>query len=174
MILVLAQLAGLFLVLGLLAVGGGNGVVPDMERAAVDTHHWMTARDFVDLFALSRVAPGPGSLIAALVGQRAAGLPGAAVAALAMYGPTCLLVHLAARIWQRYRNAPWRDRVERALAPVAIGLIFASAIVLMRGTEDSLWALALTTLATATFAASDIHPLIVLTAAAAAGWWLGL
>ena len=171
---VLLQLAGLFLVLSLLAVGGGNAVVPDMARAAVDTYHWMTAREFVDLFALSRVAPGPGSLIVALIGQRAAGLPGAAVAVLAMFGPTCLLVYGAARAWQHFRDAPWRERVERGLAPVAIGLVFASAIVLMRGTDHGPSALGLTAAASVALAASEVHPLWVLGVGAAAGWLLGL
>jgi chromate transporter len=171
---VLLQLAGLFLVLSLLAVGGGNAVVPDMERAAVETYHWMTAREFVDLFALSRVAPGPGSLIVALIGQHAAGVAGAAVAVAAMFGPTCLAVHLAARAWQHFRDAPWRERVERGLAPVAIGLVFASAIVLMKSTDHEPAAVGLTAAASLVLAATEVQPLWVLAAGAAAGWLLGL
>jgi chromate transporter len=172
--IILLQLASLFLALSLLAVGGANAVLPDMQRSVVDLHHWMSPREFIDLFALSRVAPGPGSLIVALIGQHAAGLPGAAVAVLAMFGPTCLLVYFAARAWQHFRNAPWRDRVERGLAPVAIGLVFASAIALMRGTEDAWAAYAITAAASLALTASDLSPLWVLGAGAAVGWWLGL
>jgi chromate transporter len=174
MIAVLLQLAGLFLLLSLLAVGGGNAVLPDMPRAVVDLHHWISAREFLDLFALSRVAPGPGSLIVALIGQRAAGLPGAAVAVLAMFGPSCLLVYGAARLWHRHREAAWRAKVERGLAPVAIGLVFASAIALMRGTESAWSAYALSAASTLVLTTSEIHPLWVLAAGAAAGWGLGL
>ena len=46
--------------LSMLAFGGGAGVIPDMQRAAVDQYHWMTAREFLDMFAISRAAPGPG------------------------------------------------------------------------------------------------------------------
>ena len=67
MIATLLQLAGLFAVLSMLAFGGGAGVVPDMQRAAVDTHHWMTAKEFLDMFAISRAAPGPGSMIAVMI-----------------------------------------------------------------------------------------------------------
>jgi hypothetical protein len=105
----LLKLAMLFGGLSLLAVGGGNAVLPDMQRFAVE-QHWMTERDFLALFTLSRVAPGPGSLIVTLIGQRVAGVPGAAVATLAMFFPSCLLVHLLARFWQRMRGAPWRSR----------------------------------------------------------------
>ena len=174
MIGVLLQLAGLFLVLSLLAVGGGNAVVPDMQRAAVDTYRWMSSREFLDLFALSRVAPGPGSLIVALIGQHVAGIAGAAVATAAMFGPTCVLIYFAGRAWHHFRAAPWRDQVERGLAPVAIGLVFASAIALTRGTEDALAAYALTAISTVVFTATDVHPLWVLGAGAAVGWLLHL
>jgi chromate transporter len=171
---VLVQLALLFAGLSLLAVGSANSVVPDMQRAAVQTYHWMTDRDFLDLFALSRVAPGPGSLIVALIGQKAAGLTGAAVATLAMFTPSCLLVYGVARAWHRFRDATWRTRAERALGPVVVGLIFASAMVLIRGTEHGLTAYALTALATLVLTATDTHPLVVMGAAAAAGWAFGL
>jgi chromate transporter len=55
---------------------------------------------------------------------------------------------LATRVWHRYRNASWRDRAERGLAPVAIGLIFASVITLIQDSRQSLPAYALTGVAT--------------------------
>ena len=174
MIAVLLKLAGLFATLSLLAFGSANSVIPDMQRAAVETYHWMTEREFLQLFAISRVAPGPGSLVVTLVGQKVAGLAGAAVATLAMFGPSCLLVHLAAGLWHRTRNASWRARVERGMGPVAVGLIFASGLALMRGTEHGAAALGLTLAATAVLAWSDSPPLLVLAAAGLAGWGLGL
>jgi chromate transporter len=171
---VLIKLALLFGGLSLLAVGSANSVVPDMQRAAVGLYRWMTDRDFLDLFALSRVAPGPGSLIVALIGQHVAGLAGAAVATLAMFGPTCVVVHLAARAWHRFREAPWRARAERGLAPLAIGLMFASALALIRGTQHDPAAYALTAASTLVLTASELHPLLILGAGAAAGYLLGL
>ena len=57
---VLLQLAALFAMLSMLAFGGGAGVIPDMQRAAVEQYHWLTASEFLDMFAISRAAPGPG------------------------------------------------------------------------------------------------------------------
>jgi chromate transporter len=172
--LILWRLAGLFLMLSLLAVGSGNAVIPEMQRTVVQDFHWMTDRDFLDLFAISRAAPGPGSLIVALVGQKAGGLLGAAVSTVSMFGPSCLLIHFAARLWYRYRDSAWRERAERALAPVAIGLIFASALALVHGTEHGLAAYALTAAATLVLTLTEWHPLGVMAAGAAAGWLLGL
>ena len=47
-----------FLWLSLLCVGGGLGVVPEMERQAVSLHAWMTARQFVDGYTLSQLTIG--------------------------------------------------------------------------------------------------------------------
>ena len=87
------------------------------------------------MFAISRAAPGPGSLIVVLIGLKAAGLTGAAVSFIAMFAPSCLAVHVVARYWHKAAGAPGATVVERALAPVAVGLTFASGLALMRGTE---------------------------------------
>jgi chromate transporter len=165
---VLVQLAVLFAGLSMLAFGGGSGVIPDMQRAAVDQHHWLTAREFLDMFAISRAAPGPGSLIVALVGLKAAGLAGSAVAFVAMFGPSSLAVHLVARFWHRAAQSGWRPVVERGLAPVAVGLTFATGLSLMRGTEHG-WLLWGVTLASAAlFSLTEISPVLLLACGAGA------
>ncbi len=156
------QLASLFTVLSMLAFGGGAGVVPDMQRAAVDTYHWMTAKEFLDLFAISRAAPGPGSMIAVLIGQKAAGLAGAAVAFVAMFMPSCIVVHFVAKGWGRASQKPWRAVVEQALAPVAIGMTFASGLALAKGTEHAVLSYAITGASTLAFAFTSINPILLL------------
>src|SRR5206468_2888254 len=79
-----SRMLGLFLVfapLSLMSFGGGQAIIADMQHQTVDVQHWMSGRDFVDLFAISRAAPGPSTLIAALIGWNVAGLGGAIVAA---------------------------------------------------------------------------------------------
>lgn len=162
MIQTLIQLAGLFALLSMLAFGGGAGVIPDMQRAAVDTHHWMTAREFLDFFAISRAAPGPGSLIVVLIGQKAAGIAGAAVAFIAMFTPSCIVVYFVARFWHRAAQARWRAVVEQALAPVAVGMTFASGLALARGTEHGWVAYSVTAASTLAFAFTGINPILLL------------
>jgi chromate transporter len=159
---VLLQLAGLFAGLSMLAFGGGAGVIPDMQRASVDHYHWMTSREFLDMFAISRAAPGPGSLIVLLVGLKAAGMAGAAVSFAAMFVPSCVAVHVVARYWHRAARSAWRAVVERALGPVAVGLTFASGLSLMRGTEHGWLAWGVTIVSTALFSLTEINPILLL------------
>ena len=162
MSLVLLRLLLLFAGLSMLAFGGGAGVIPDMQRATVDQYHWVTSRQFLDFFAISRAAPGPGSLIVVLIGLKAAGLAGAAVAFVAMFAPSCLAVHVVARYWQKAARSAWRAVVERALAPVAVGLTFASGLALMRGTEHGwpLWGV--TIVSTVLFSFTEVNPILPL------------
>jgi chromate transporter len=162
MIGTLVQLALLFGGLSLIAFGGGAGTLPDMQRAAVDVHQWITAPEFLDFFAISRAAPGPGSLIVLLIGQKAAGLAGAFVAFFCMFGPSSVLAYFAGRVWHRAAHAAWRVLLERALAPVAIGLTFASGLALIRGTEHGWVAYAVTAGATLVFAFTELNPLALL------------
>jgi chromate transporter len=168
MSLVLLQLIGLFAGLSMLAFGGGAGVIPDMQRAAVDQHHWLTAREFLDMFAISRAAPGPGSLIVVLIGLKAAGWAGAAVSFAAMFAPSCLAVHIVARYWQKAARSAWRAVVERGLAPVAVGMTFASGLSLMRGTEHGWLPWGVTIVSSALFSVTEINPILLLAAGAGA------
>lgn len=173
MIITLLQIAALFSMLSLLAVGGGAGVIPDMQRAAVDAHRWMTAPEFLDVFAISRAAPGPGSLIVLLVGEKAAGAAGAAVAVIAMFGPSSVLAYVVARTWRRAGDARWRKTAEQALAPVAVGLTVASGLALIKGTEHSWPAYSVTLVSTLVFATTELNPLLLLSAGAAVLLLLG-
>jgi chromate transporter len=170
----LLQIAQVFGMLSLLAVGGGNAIIPDMQRIVVDQHHWMPAREFLDLFAITRATPGPGSTIVLLIGQKLAGLPGALIGGLAMYIPSSALVFAASRIWRTRAETKAIKRLERALAPIAIGLIFASGVVLIRSTEHGWLAFATTAVAAVLLTVTDTNPLILLAAGAAVSVGAGL
>src|SRR5579875_3738249 len=93
----LLALAWVFAPLSLISVGGGQSVVVEMHRQAVQVHHWTTDFGFERDWALARLAPGPGSLLVSLIGWHAAGIAGALVSVLAMFVPSsalvCLLAH---------------------------------------------------------------------------------
>ncbi len=121
-----------FMPLSLVSFGGGNAVLAAIAQQSVAVHHWTSARQFADLFALSRAAPGPGSMLAALIGWQAAGIAGAAAAAVAFHLPSAVIVYAAGRLWGRWRGAAWHAAIERGLAPVAGGLFLAGGVAVLR------------------------------------------
>jgi chromate transporter len=123
-----------FAPLSLVSFGGGQAIIADMQHQIVDVRQWLTADQFADLFALSRAAPGPSTLISALIGWQVAGLAGAVVATLAIYIPSSLVVYAAVRWWHKSKESQWRIILERGLAPIAVGLVFAGAYAIVQAT----------------------------------------
>ena len=165
----LVDLALLFAQMSLLAFGGGNSILPEMQRQVVDVRHWMDAAAFTALFALAQAAPGPNLMIAPLIGYRMAGGLGALVSALAMFGPSSLVVGAALHFWARLRDRPWRRAAQAALAPLTIGLVSAGAALIALSIAQT-WPLALITAVSAAAAlATRAHPLAVLALGASAG-----
>jgi chromate transporter len=166
---VLAELGLQFLVLSLLSFGGANAIIPEMHRRAVELEHWMNDADFAQLFALSQAAPGPNVLIVSLIGWKVAGVIGGLVAMGAMCAPSSLLTYYVAHAWERFRDHPLRIAIQRALAPVTVGLVLASGYVLARASDDAWAAYAVTAATFALSLATRVHPLWLLAVAATLG-----
>ena len=128
----LFMLFAVFAPLSLLSFGGGNVVMADIAHQSVGVHHWTSERDFADLFALSRAAPGPGSMLCALIGWETEGFAGALIATVAFYLPSSLLIYIAAKIWGHWRGSRWHEAVERGMAPIAVGLLLSGGIAVLR------------------------------------------
>jgi chromate transporter len=165
----LASLAVHFALLSLFAIGGANAAIPEMHRIAVEVERWMTERQFTDAFALAQVSPGPNVIIVTLIGYHVAGLAGALVATAAMTGPTCVFAYVMTRLWDRFKDAPWRIAMQTGLVPVSIGLIAASAYVIT-GAAVHTWLAGVIALATAALTFfTRLSPLWLFVAAAIAG-----
>jgi chromate transporter len=162
-----------FVPLSLLSVGGGPSILAGLQNA-VAARGWMSQRDFLDLFAIARAAPGPGVLLATLVGWKVAGIPGAIVASLALFVPSSLLYYAVARHWNAHRGKLWHSALERGLAPVAAALILAGSLVILRasGTNYGLWAIAAASTATLLWR-PQLNPLWVLAAGGIAAMLFG-
>jgi chromate transporter len=165
----LFEIAWRFGSLSLLAIGGINAMLPEFHRVVVDVEHWMTSAQFADLFALAQLAPGPNAMVVSLFGWQVAGITGAFVATVASCGPSSLVTYFAMRRFERIKEAKWRTIIQRALAPIAIGLVLASGYTLARAADRSVVALALTVIATAFIAFTRVNPVWVLAAAALIG-----
>ncbi|HOU32447.1 MAG TPA: chromate transporter [Synergistaceae bacterium] len=160
----LGAIAQVFLPLSLMAFGGGNTIIAEIQRLVVDLHGWVTAEEFSGMYAISQAIPGPSMMIVTLLGLAAGGLGGALVSTIATFGPCSALVYALARQWDRAKDAPWRGAVERGLAPVAIGLIFAGGWALGREILDNPWEYAILALSTFVLARWNVNPLKLMVA----------
>jgi chromate transporter len=163
-------LFSLFVTLSLVSVGGANAAIPEMHRVAVDVMHWMSDKQFADMFAIAQMSPGPNVIIVALIGFHVAGLAGAGVAITAMCGPTCVLAFLVARTWDRFKEARWRIALQAGLVPVSLGLIAASAFVLARAADHNAYAVLITATTAAIAFLTRVNPLWIFAVAGVLGF----
>ena len=166
----LVQIFLLFSSLSILSIGGGNTVLPEMHHKAVDSYHWLTNKQFADVFAISQAAPGPSILIVTMIGYKAGGVLGAILATVAMMIPAGLLVYLVSRVWERAKNSPARKAVEKGFAPLTVGLILASAWIMSKAADHDWRAFLLTGVCTAIFSTTKINPLFIVATAGFIGW----
>jgi chromate transporter len=161
------SLAFRFGLMSLFAVGGGNAAIPEMHRIAVDVQHWMTDKQFADVFAIAQLSPGPNVLIVTLIGYTVAG---GLVATLAMCVPTAVLAYCVSHFLKRQTHSRWPGIIQTALVPLSIGLMGASGLVLTL-TSDRTWAGGLITAIAAALAfATRINPLWLLLAGGLLGF----
>jgi chromate transporter len=158
-----------FAILSLFTVGGVNAALPEIHRQVVEVHGWMSDQRFADLFAIAQAAPGPNIIVVTLLGWEVAGISGALLTTLAMFGPTSVVAYVVGHYWHRFRQARWRIAIQAGVTPISIGLVAASAYVLGRTVDTSIAAVALTLATAVALTLTRLHPLIFLAAGAALG-----
>ena len=166
----LTALAVIFSQLSLVAFGGGNTVLPEMHRQVTEVHHWLTNADFAALFALAQAAPGPNMMVVPLIGWHVAGLAGMLVSTVAIFGPSSILTAVALRLWRRFKDNPWRRAVQAGLVPVSVGLVAASALLIVRAADRTWILLAISAGVALVATRTRLHPLWLLAAGAVIGW----
>lgn len=155
--------------LALISFGGVNTVLPSLHHQAVNERHWMTDRDFANMFALASVSPGPNFMVLTLIGYKAAGVLGALVAMFALCVPTSLLAFGVVKVWDRFKTAHWRRAIQDGLVPVTIGFVGAAAVLLVRASDNSIAAYAITGAIAIVGSATKFNPLWLFLVAAIAG-----
>lgn len=126
----LAALFGHFLLLSILAVGGGLVVAPDVHRVMVSQLGLLTDAQFNTSIAIAQASPGPNFLYISVAGYLAAGLPGAIVTTLGMLLPSTTLAFAAARWGHKHRERRGIRAFNAGLAPIVIALLVATAWIL--------------------------------------------
>lgn len=168
----LAWLAWTFVWLSFLAVGGGLGVLPEMQRQ-VTAAGWVTAQQFVDGYALAQLTPGPNMLVAVFVGYHAHGVLGAGIAGAAMFLPASAVAALAAGYRDQLRQFAWARAVEQALMPIGIGLMAAGAYTLMRSAVHDALSAGIAAGAFALLWRGWLPPIAVVAIGGVVGWLIG-
>lgn len=163
-----------FFLLAFISFGGATAVIPELFRIAVTEHRWMDAQTFTELFAIAQAAPGPNVLIVALIGQHADGALGAFAATLGICLPMSLLVGLLFKHWDRLQHWRGRAAIQLGVAPLAVGLVLASGVLIANASSPDWAGIGLILLTIVLCLRTRLHPLwlILLGALFGLGGWV--
>lgn len=123
-----ARLALIALKIGGLTFGGGFVIIPLLGHEVVDVHGWLTPKELADAAALGLLTPGPFVIAAVFIGYRVAGLVGAGVSAVGIFGVPLWLVILVASAVERFRQNRLVQGALRAAMPTGVALLAAAAV----------------------------------------------
>ena len=114
---------------GSLVFGGGHVVLP-LLQAEVVPPGWVTAEQFVAGYGAAQAVPGPlftfAAYLGAVMGPRPNGLAGAAVALVAVFLPSFLLIVGALPFWDALRARPGFQAALRGINAGVVGLLLAA------------------------------------------------
>ncbi|MGS5404234.1 chromate transporter [Acinetobacter junii] len=167
--MILWTLVIVFTQLSVLAFGGGNAILPEMQHQVVTVHQWMTAEQFSSLFAMAQAAPGPNMMIVPLVGWHVAGPAGLLVTSLAKFGPSSIITVYVLKFWQRFKSHPLRARFEKALKPITVGLVLVSAWLIADASAQNALLILIVILTAILGMFKKVHPLWVMALGAGLG-----
>ena len=118
-----------FAKISLICVGGGYASMPLIQAVVVDGYHWLTLPEFIDIFTISQMTPGPiGINAATFAGMKVAGIGGAISATMGFVTPSLFLCIILAKIMFKYGDLGSIHGILNGLRPAVMALIAAACV----------------------------------------------
>ena len=120
----LAEIAGLFLKIGLTSFGGG--LTAWLFRDVVDRRRWLSEEEFLGGLTLAQILPGPNVVnLSIYIGFRLRGSAGAGLAVGALLVPPTIVAVLLLALLHRIGEAAWLHDLLEGVAAGAVGMTIA-------------------------------------------------
>ena len=122
-----------FAKIGLVSLGGGNSMLKLLEYEAVDYRHWVGQEEFIAMLGSSFIFPGLTAVkLSALIGYKAAGIPGLVLAVLSLNLPGLIMAALGYH-WLSTHNGPIMRKIMIAVQYGALALLAAATFSVAQG-----------------------------------------
>lgn len=114
----------LFLAFAGLSLQSFGGAVAQIERTVVRRKRWLSPEEFLGLYAISQVLPGPtGISFCVLLGDRFFGVRGAIATVAGFLLPPAVIVLGIASLFRQYDHLPQVQGALHGMAAAAVGVI---------------------------------------------------
>lgn len=168
------QLFYAFLKIGVFGFGGGYAMLSLIQTEIVDSHHWITSAEFMDIVAISQMTPGPIAINSATyVGYASTGTVwGAAVATLAVTLPSMVIMLLLTRFYLKLRNNRHVQNIMFGLQPMVVAMILAAALMLANRANIPDYKAIIILVATVILSVFKVHPILLIILSGVAGFFI--
>jgi chromate transporter len=123
---------------GALVFGGGHVILPLLHAEVVVTRGWVSEDQFIAGYGAAQLVPGPLFTFATYLGASIAGPLGGALATIAIFLPSFLLVLGALPSWGLLRTRPWAQSALRGVNACVVGLLIAALVDVARAIASTL------------------------------------
>lgn len=157
-----AEVAKLFLTLGVIGFGGPAAHIALMRDEVVRRRQWLDDTEFLEMVGATNLIPGPNSTELAIhLGHRRAGWRGLLVGGVCFIAPAVVIVSVIAWLYERYGTTPQFADIRYGVLPVIVAIIAHAVFALGRTALVAPWRVVL---GVAAFVAYlfDVHELLIL------------
>ena len=117
-----------FAKIGMFTIGGGQAMIPLIERDIV-SRGWLEPDEFIDLLAVTQSLPGVFAVnIAIFVGHKIKGVWGAIWSALGCILPAFVTMLAIALFFRQYQESVWVIKIFHGIRPAVVALILVPCI----------------------------------------------
>lgn len=130
--MILIQIFITFFKIGAFSFGGGYAMLPIIIQEVVDNNQWIKKEDFINMVSISQITPGPIAInTATFVGYVVNGFKGSIFATIAVILPSIILVVLAFKFIQKFKENRYLKIFLSSIKVVVVGLIGAGFITIL-------------------------------------------
>ena len=170
-----------FFKIGLFTFGGGYAMIALLEEEFIQRRRWLDKDEFLDMTAIAESTPGPVAINSATyLGYKLAGVPGAAVATVAVCLPSFLIIYAISLFFEQFTQLTVIANAFKGIQVCVIYLIFSAGVRMLQALDRSLFSsgvllsvfLAMTSLSLAGISVSSILLILLSGTAGVAAWLL--
>ncbi len=162
-----------FFKIGAVTFGGGQAMLPIIQRELVTDLHWITMQNFLYFVSVAQVTPGPIAVnMATFIGYNLEGFWGAIVATLGVASPSFAIIVLIAAVLHNLSKTPFYKAFINGVKPVIVALLIGAIYLIAHGSFHSITPYILAIIAFAIFIKLKVNAFLLLIGMGIAGIFL--
>jgi len=152
-----------FFKIGAFSFGGGYAMLPLIQREIVNSHKWITFKEFIDIIGISQMTPGPIAINSAtFVGYKVNGILGSISATLGVVSFSFILVSIANHYIVKFKESYIMKAALAGMRPALIGLIISVFLSLGKESYKDIKSVVIGIIILGLLLTNKLHPIIII------------